>query len=136
MVKSKFAINIHILVLLSKFRDNWINSNFIAGSLNVNPVLVRKEIIELKKIGLVVSKEGKNGGVQLAKPPEQILLSDILEIVNEDHVFGFAKNDPNKRCPVGKQIKERLDDLFVQIDKEVEKKLKSITLKDFQKTFK
>ena len=136
MVKSKFAINIHILVLLSKFRDSWINSNFIAGSLNVNPVLVRKEIIELKKIGIVVSKEGKNGGVQLAKPPDKIFFSDILEIVNEDHVFGFAKNDPNILCPVGKQIKKRLDDLFLQIDKEVEKKLKSITLEDFQKTFK
>ena len=131
MVKSKFAINIHILVLLSKFRESWVNSSLIAGSLNVNPVLVRKEIIELKKIGLVISKEGKNGGVQLAKAPDKILLSDILEIVNEDHVFGFAKNCPNKRCPVGKQIIERLDDLFVQIDKEVEKKLKSITLEEF-----
>ena len=65
MVKSRFAIVTHILTLLAMFDDDYMSSNDIAGSLNINPVLVRKEIAALKKQGLIESKEGKNGGVKL-----------------------------------------------------------------------
>lgn len=79
MRKSKFAIVIHILTLLGTFRDEWLSSKIIASSLNVNPVLVRNEIALLLKHQLIESKEGKNGGVKLLKPPKDILLSEILK---------------------------------------------------------
>lgn len=44
MISGKFAISIHILTLLAKFPDVYLSSEFIASSINLNPVLVRKEI--------------------------------------------------------------------------------------------
>jgi predicted transcriptional regulator len=43
-------------------------SDYLAGSINVNAVLVRKELSNLIKNHLVISQEGKNGGYKLAKP--------------------------------------------------------------------
>jgi DNA-binding IscR family transcriptional regulator len=64
MISGKFAITIHILTLLSKFPEEYLSSEFIAESMNLHPVLVRKEIANLKKNNIVESKEGKNGGGQ------------------------------------------------------------------------
>lgn len=60
MISGKFAITLHILTLLSKNPEEYVSSEQIAESLNMNPVLVRKEIANLKQNGVVESREGKN----------------------------------------------------------------------------
>ena len=135
MIKSKFSITTHILTLLAAEGD-WTTSNYIAGSINVNPVLVRKELALLKQYHFIESREGKNGGVRLAKSPADILLSDIFNLVKgEDHLFGFSKNTPNPACPIGREINKHLDQLYSDIDKTVELKLANTTLEEFSKQF-
>ncbi|WP_461586997.1 RrF2 family transcriptional regulator [Winogradskyella sp.] len=136
MVKSRFAIVTHILTLLAMFDEDYMSSNDIAGSLNINPVLVRKEIAELKKQGLIESKEGKNGGVKLIKKAEDIKLSQIFNLVKGDSfTFGLAKNDPNPKCPVGRQMNTNLSNLYKTIDNNIEQTLKDTSLKDFKNQF-
>ena len=131
MVKSKFAISVHILSLLSLSETEWLSSDMIAGSMNTNPALVRKELAALREAGLVEGKEGKNGGSKLAKPANSILLSDIFQIIKENHIFGFSPNLPNPDCPVGREINGALEQLFDEIDKVVFDKLKHLTLAQF-----
>lgn len=131
MIKSKFAISVHILSLLSVSETEWLSSDLIAGSLNTNPALVRKELAALKEAGLVEGKEGKNGGSKLARPAGSILLSEIFELVKENHIFGFSPNLPNPQCPVGANINHALDHLFNEIDRSVYEQLKNITLATF-----
>ena len=57
----RFATALHILVLADKFKNEIITSDFIAGSINVNPVVVRREIKFLKEAGFIDSKKGKEG---------------------------------------------------------------------------
>lgn len=118
------------------FDDDYMSSNDIAGSLNINPVLVRKEIAALKKQGLIESKEGKNGGVKLIKKAEDIKLSQIFNLVKgENFTFGLAKNDPNPKCPVGRQMNSNLRNLYRTIDNNIEQTLKDTSLKDFKNQF-
>ncbi|GAB5563081.1 MAG: Rrf2 family transcriptional regulator [Winogradskyella sp.] len=118
------------------FDEDYMSSNDIAGSLNINPVLVRKEIAELKKQGLIESKEGKNGGVKLIKKAEDIKLSQIFNLVKGDSfTFGLAKNDPNPKCPVGRQMNTNLSNLYKTIDNNIEQTLKDTSLKDFKNQF-
>lgn len=133
MIRSKFATSVHILSLLAKFPEEWLPSEFIASSLNSNAALVRKELGALREAGLVESKEGKNGGNRLAKPPALIKMSDIFTLVKNDHVFGFSPNEPNPKCPVGARIKNALDGLFDEIDEAIFQKLAASTLADFTK---
>jgi hypothetical protein len=48
MISGKFAITIHILTLMSRRPDEYLSSDYQAGCININPVLVRKEISNLK----------------------------------------------------------------------------------------
>lgn len=136
MGSRRFAISLHILVLLSQNKGQWMASDFIAGSININPVLVRKELSNLRKHGLIESKEGKSGGVTLLKDPETILLSDIYKIVSNKTILGNALAAPNQKCPVGRQINERLHDLSVEAEDILIAKLAQQTLADFAQRFK
>ncbi|WP_347068573.1 Rrf2 family transcriptional regulator [Flavobacterium sp. WV_118_3] len=135
MITGKFAITTHILTLLAKFPDEYMASDYIAGSLNIHPVLVRKEIANLKKHHLVASKEGKNGGTKLIKPASMISMEAIFNMTFEKMSFGFSKNDPNPECPVGKQINSNLTALYDDINIAIVNKLKSISLEEFSEQF-
>lgn len=131
MISGKFAITLHILTLLAKMPDDFLSSEFIAGSLNVNPVLVRKEISNLKKNGVVESREGKNGGTRLAKNPAAISLQDIFAMTFEKIDLGFSKNTPNPKCPVGKNINMNLEQLYADINQNVVRQLSEKSLAEF-----
>lgn len=135
MISGKFAITLHILTLLSKFPDEYLSSEFLAGSMNINPVLVRKEIANLKKHNMVESREGKNGGTRLAKSVKDITLDDIFKMTFQKVSLGYAKNDPNPACPVGKKINQNLDALYNDINNKISAQLKDISLMEFTDKF-
>jgi len=135
MVRSQFAISVHIMTLLTSSDPEYVSSMFIAGSLNMNAVLVRKELSNLRNHGLVECREGKGGGCRLTRNAADIKLSDIFKAINEEHVFGYAKNEPNPKCQVGRQIKNKLDLLFGEIDYEIASKLANKSLLDFYNNF-
>jgi len=135
MISGKFAITLHILTLLSKHPEDYLSSEYIAGSLNMNPVLVRKEIANLKKHSIVDSKEGKNGGTKLGKSARAITLEDIFCMTFEKITLGFCKNEPNPACPVGNKINSSLETLYYDINSKISKQLRGISLHEFTKDF-
>ncbi|WP_313386664.1 Rrf2 family transcriptional regulator [Chishuiella sp.] len=130
----RFATAIHILVLAEKFQGQLITSDFIAGSINVNPVVVRREIKLLKEAGYIDSKKGKDGGCFLSKNPESILLGDVYKLVNHENVFG-KMNQTNPACPVGKMMNENLESLFDAAESNLIQELNHRTLKQFSDQF-
>lgn len=135
MNNSRFPISLHILTLLARENGTLLSSDYIAGSININPVLVRKEISNLRNHGLVESKEGKNGGATLAKPAATILLSEIYHAVQQASLLGNSRNRPNPDCAVGKQINVHLDNLYEEIEGALLRKLEKMTLADFSGRF-
>ncbi|MGN8057556.1 Rrf2 family transcriptional regulator [Pedobacter sp. 22163] len=136
MNNSHFSISLHILTLLDQVKGQLLNSEYIAGSINCNPVLVRKELANLHKHGFVQSKEGKGGGSTLAKNSADINLGDVYRAVKQKSLLGESKNEPNPDCPVGRQITKHLNDLYDEAETALVKNLSSKTLKDFSAGFK
>ncbi|MEG0698186.1 MAG: Rrf2 family transcriptional regulator [Algoriella sp.] len=130
----RFATAIHILVLADKFKNEIITSDFIAGSINVNPVVVRREIKFLKDAGFIDSKKGKEGGCFLIKNASDILLGDVYKLVNQENVFG-KMNHTNPNCPIGLEMNANLDSLFSNAEAELIKTLNNKTLKEFSDQF-
>lgn len=135
MNNTRFATAIHILALLANTPGKWLSSEWIAGSININPVMVRKELSMLQNIGLVTSKKGKEGGSKLSKPSHEISLAEIFLSVKNSDVLGKKNSNPNPKCPVGKNINEELEKLFAETDQMVIDFLKHKTLEDFIKQF-
>jgi len=129
MLNSRFAISIHILSLLSM--EQGMSSEYIAGSININPVLVRKELSCLKKANLIGTKEGKNGGSFLIRSPRKITLADVYKATYEKPLFNHSKNKPNPRCPMGRKIGEIMDEVNDAAEAALLRKLGSISIDQF-----
>lgn len=135
MTSSHFPIAIHILTLLATSDKEWMSSDYIANSVNINPVLVRKEIGTLRKFGLVNSKAGKSGGNRLAKKASDICLGDIYRATQPAQLLGQLKNQPNPDCPIGRQINRHLHELYHDAEEALVLNLKKTSLQDFCRRF-
>ena len=71
-ISSRFTIGLHILTAIDMFQKDYkVTSDFLAGSIRTNPVVVRKILGQLKKAGLIHSSQGV-AGITMAKPLEEI----------------------------------------------------------------
>lgn len=131
-ISSRFTIAIHIFSCINTFeKENKITSDFLAGSVNVNPVIIRKVLSQLKSSGLVNVQRG-SGGASVAKPLEEITFLDIykaVECIDNGELFHFHEKS-NQECPVGRNIHRILDDKLQQVQKAMEHELEKITLAD------
>ncbi|OKS87199.1 RrF2 family transcriptional regulator [Mucilaginibacter polytrichastri] len=134
-MNARFQIAVHILTLLYHANGEVYSSDFISGSVNANPALIRKELSNLRKHGLIESKEGKTGGYTLSKSAGLITLADIYNAVKPASPLGLAKNQPHPECLVGKQVNKHISVLYQDIDHNITQQLDSITLADFGKKF-
>ncbi|MEW9701590.1 Rrf2 family transcriptional regulator [Paenibacillus sp. SI8] len=126
---SRFTIGVHILSLIDMEKGEHCTSEFIAGSINVNPVIVRKVSGMLKKAGLLHVRQGV-GGATLAKQPDAITLLDIyraVEVAEETDLFQFHEQ-PNPNCPVGSNIQSVLQLKLQQAQAALEQELAHVTL--------
>ncbi len=134
-ISSRFTLAIHIFACIDTFGNKYkVTSDFLAGSTNVNPVIIRKLLGQLKGAGLIQVARG-TGGTTVTKPLEEITFLDIyhaVECVENGELFHFHEN-PNPNCPVGKNIHHILDDKLLQVQNSLEKELASITLADVKK---
>ncbi len=135
MNNTRFATAVHIMTLLAKSPQEWLTSEWMAGSINVNPVIVRKEISVLREAGLIVSRQGKEGGSQLAKNAESITISQIYRAVKNTEVLGKKNQNPNPACSVGKEINIHLNTLFEETDQLVTQFLGDKSLQEFTDLF-
>ncbi|WP_018626707.1 Rrf2 family transcriptional regulator [Niabella aurantiaca] len=129
MINGRFATVIHILTLLGR-EEGELSSSYIAGSININPVLVRKEISILREAGFVTTLEGKNGGSRLAVAPSKIRLSDLYKVVYNEGLFAHSRNLPNQHCAVGKRISAIMEGLNTEAEQALLKRFHAITIKD------
>lgn len=135
MNNTRFATNIHILTLLAKFPDEWLSSDFISKSIQINAVMVRKELSLLQNIGWISTKKGKEGGSKLQAKSEEITLADLYIAIKSSNVLGKKNECEGSDCPIGEQINQELEKLFQETDEAVIQSLKSKNLKDFVEQF-
>ena len=127
---SRFTVAVHVLTLMAWSDDEPLKSEHIAGSVNTNPVVIRRMLCELAKAKLVISQTGSAGGSRLARKPEQITLFDVYRTVESPGVFSLHRHQPNHRCQVGASIGPVLEDVRREIDRAIEQVLAGITIDD------
>ena len=130
-ISSRFAVGIHILALIEINKGGVSSSEFLAGSVNTNPAVIRKIMGMLKKAGLVKVRPGI-AGAELARDLANITLLDVYKAVNvvqEKELFSIHEN-PNPDCPVGRNIQNTIGPLFSIAQTALEKALGNVTIED------
>jgi len=130
MVNSRFSVAIHILSLIAITSDKtMLTSDFIAGSVNTNPVVVRRMIGVLKKAGLLTSQSGVAGYRLVIEPKDLSLLAIYQAIDGPKQVFAIH-DEPNPACTVGRKIQHTLETVYLDVWHAMEKQLQAQTLQD------
>lgn len=90
-------------------------------------------VIPLKASGLINSVRGAQGGYLLARPPEQVTVKDIVEVLEGDLAPSDCSKD-SSLCSRSSYCITR--GVWEKLEKSISKTLKSITLNDLVKKFK
>ena len=118
-ISSRFTIATHMLIIIAlKGKESKVTSDFLASSVGVNPVIIRKTLSQLKK-------------AEIIKNLEDISLLDIYQAVEclgkTGQLFSFHDN-PNPTCPVGANIHGVLDEKLQKIQLAMEQELSQTSL--------
>ncbi|QRG70033.1 Rrf2 family transcriptional regulator [Brevibacillus choshinensis] len=128
-ISSRFSVAVHILSLLSIESSSHCTSEWIAGSVNTNPVIIRRVLGQLKKAGLAHVRSG-TGGATLAKELKDITLLDVyraVDVVEEGRLFHIHEQ-PNPQCPVGANIQFVLELILTRAQNAMEEILGKVTM--------
>jgi Rrf2 family protein len=127
-VSTRFTVALHILTLLASCPGQTLTSEYIASSVNTNPVVVRRLLGILRKAAMVTSQPGNGGGWELSANPEKLSLRDIRRAVHEGSPFSMHSQPPNPRCPVGRNIQQALSPIYDSAERVMEDRLAQTTI--------
>jgi len=131
-ISSRFTIALHVFTCVDVFRDQYkVTSDFLAGSIGTNPVIIRNILSQLRKGGLITVARG-TGGITVNRPLSDITFYDVyeaIEPVENGDLFHFHEA-PNPACPVGRNIHGLLDGKLKSIQAAMENEMKRYTLAD------
>ena len=121
---------VHVLAVLAYKEGDRVTSASLAGSVNTNPVIVRRLLLLLQKAKLVETCKGAGSGSRLSRSPRRINLAEVYRAVEDSESFAKPTRKPNAACPVGYCILEALEKLFASAQSAMEKDLAKTTLAD------
>jgi Predicted transcriptional regulator len=129
---SRFTVALHILtwMALVSQQQEIMTSDQIAGSVNTNPVFIRRILGVLHKANLVHVQHGMGAGWTLARPPEKISLLEVYEAVEQQPLFELHHTLPNQGCPVGKGIQPALTRFYHDAEAALQQQLAQDTVAD------
>ncbi|APP10474.1 transcriptional regulator [Lactobacillus delbrueckii subsp. delbrueckii DSM 20074 = JCM 1012] len=125
----KLSDAVHLLVYIEIFPDDDLSSRAIARSILTNPSMVRSLMMDLRKAGLLNTKQG-SAEPELAKKPEEISLYDIFAAVGMDHHLLHVDEDTEQKCPVGGNIQGPLAKAYAEVEEAAFAKMREISLRE------
>jgi DNA-binding IscR family transcriptional regulator len=113
MIATRFSVATHILLIMAADPGGRLTSPRIAGSVNTNPVVVRRIMRLLARAGLVRVRRGQ-GGAALGRPAERITLDDVWSAVNPEPAPPLLPlhAHPDPHCPIGRHVPRLLGESF------------------------
>jgi Rrf2 family protein len=121
---------VHVLAVLAHKEGDRVTSASLAGSINTNPVIVRRLLLALQKARLVETCKGAGSGSRLSRSPGRIDLAEVYRAVETVEAFALPSRKPNAACPVGRCIKKTLEKVFASAQSALERDLEKTTLAD------
>jgi Rrf2 family protein len=119
---------VHVLAVLAYKEGDRVTSGLLAGSVNTNPVIIRRLLLELQRAKLVETCKGAGSGSRLLRSPARISLAEVYRAVEDVEPFATPPRKPNAACPVGNCIRQTLDKVFASAQEALEKDLEKTTL--------
>lgn len=133
MVATRFAVAVHILLLLATEPGGQATSGRIAESVGTNPVVIRRLAGQLARAGLVRIRRGP-GGAELARPAEAITLADVWAAMRRPGLPLLPTHRGPQRGadPLGTAVPALLRGVLDEAEQAMEAQLAGVTLHALQ----
>ena len=132
-MNSDFCVAVHGLVFL-KHQGCTISSEELAENICTNPARVRKVMAKLKKVGLVQTKEGKEGGYTSVEQAEDITLYRVAEALDIRFVeASWRSGDSDMNCMIASGMADVMDEIYLNLNDMCLEKLKTITIGEIER---
>ncbi len=116
-----------LLELALNFNQGTIFLKDIAEKEEISEKYLSHLVIPLRAGGLIISSRGAHGGYQLAKPPSQITMKEIVQTLEGSISFVECVKNPDICSRVSKCVTRNI---WKKLDERVSEVLNSITLED------
>ena len=130
MKSCRFSFAVHVMAVLAVEEGECCSSSRLAETVNTNPVVIRRLLLELHRAGLVRTRRGPQGGAVLSRRPDRINLLQIQAAVDPQELFGLHPNPPSSECPVGRRIGDVMGYIQRRATRSYTQELRRITLQD------
>ena len=121
---------VHVLTVLAYKEGDRVTSAFLAGSINTNPVVIRRLLLALQRARLVDTCKGAGSGSRLNCSPGRINMAQVYRAVEATEAFATPSRKPDADCPVGHCMREELEKIFASAQNALERDLEKTTLTD------
>jgi Rrf2 family protein len=121
---------VHVLTVLAYKEGDRVTSASLAGSINTNPVIIRRLLLALQRAKLVDTCKGAGSGSRLHYSPKRVNMAQIYRAVEAAEAFTTPSRKPNADCPVGHCMREELEKIFASAQNAMERDLEKTTLAD------
>ncbi len=130
MKSCRFSFAVHVMAVLAVEEGECCSSSRLAETVNTNPVVIRRLLLELHHAGLVRTRRGPQGGAVLSRRPDRINLLQIQAAVDPQELFGLHPNPPSSECPVGRRIGDVMGYIQRRATRSYTQELRRISLQD------
>lgn len=133
MVATRFAVAIHILLLLATEPGGQATSSRIAESVGTNPVVIRRLAGQLARAGLLRIRRGP-GGAELARPPEAITMADVWAAMRRPGLplLPTHRGPQSGNDALGRVVPGLLRGTLDEAEHAMEQQLAGVTLRQLQ----
>lgn len=129
---NRMSLAVHVLTWIAFDRrgsDKEVGtSQRIATSVNTNPVVIRRSLIDLREAGLVESSRSR--GWTLTRDASKITLLDVYNAVGGGEIFGMHASPPDAECYVGYGIQPVLTRVYERATTALRESLATTTIAD------
>ena len=129
-VNTQLTVGIHVLCLLAGSPGQPLTSEYIAGSVNTNPVVIRRVLGRLRNAHFVKSRGGAKGGWELIQPASSITLRAVLDATGPIELLAMRRDDLNPNCDVGAKVQRALRGVYHRAENALRETLGAVTIGD------
>lgn len=132
-MNGEFCVAVHALVYLNHKACS-LSSEELAGNVCTNAARVRKVMAKLKKAGLIITKEGIDGGYLFCLDPQKVTLRQIGDALDIRFVSSsWRSGDSDMECLIASGMADIMDNIFANLDAQCRERLQSITILDIDR---
>lgn len=118
---------LHVLIHMDKIRYP-VTSEDIALMINTNPVVVRRLLQGLKKVGIIHSEKGHGGGWTLQKHLKDITLLQVFHAIGSTEFFSIGWATEHDKCLIEDAVNNEISDTLENARRLITNRFSELTL--------